>query len=119
MTKNSRKTEQTPATATETQVCADMQKHRGKANPAPAATATLSDDKELCIAITQEEVDNVNKYYCKQVARWGKPIKPGANMPWTLKNLKINSRNDLALPKQEKSVIEDCQVQTDKTSYSD
>ena len=40
-------------------------------------------------------------------------------MPRTLKNLKINSRNDLALPKQEQSVIEDCQVQTDETSYGD
>ena len=40
-------------------------------------------------------------------------------MPWTLKNLKINSGNDLALPKQEQSVIEDCQVQTDETSYGD
>ena len=89
----------TPAPATETQVHADTQKYRGNVNPASAATMTLSDDKELCIAITQEEVDNANKYHHKQIARWEKPIKPGANMPQTLKNLKINSGNDLALPK--------------------
>ena len=69
------------------------------------ATATVTDEKELSVSITKEEVENANQYRCQQVARRGKVKTSGSNIPHTLKNLRRQD-DDIMLPPG--NVIEDC-----------
>ena len=71
-----------------------MQRNKKSAVKNITHAGGVSGDQNLCILISQEEVDKANKYRCKQTARRGKVRKPSANLPCTLSNLKIKQEND-------------------------